>query len=183
MLIRPATISDADAIGRVHVQAWQETYRGLMPGAYLDAMSAEERAKGWRERIPTFAGRRQALAVALDDEGAIVGFASCGPPRLKELAADGELYMINIVNRAKRRRLGARLMLAMAEQLEAFGFTSVGLWVLAANAPARAFYDRLSGTPDAVIEHEHGGANLMDVAMLWPTIGLLRERALDVLGR
>jgi ribosomal protein S18 acetylase RimI-like enzyme len=183
MRIRPAELSDAEAIGRVHVQAWQETYRGLMPDAYLDAMSADERAKTWRERIPTFAERRQALAVALDDAGDIVGFAGCGPPRLKELAADGEVYMINIINSGKRRRLGTRLMLAMAEQLEAMGFASVGLWVLVANAPARAFYARLGGLPGASIEHEHGGAVLMDMAVLWPTIGLLSERARELLAR
>jgi ribosomal protein S18 acetylase RimI-like enzyme len=183
MLIRPAIISDAEAIGRVHVQAWQETYRGLMPDAYLDAMSAEERAKAWRERIPTFAERRQSLAVTLDESGEIVGFAGCGPPRQKELAADGEIYMINIVHRGKRRRLGTRLMLTMAEQLDAFGFTSAGLWVLAANAGARAFYDRLGGAPDVTLDHEHGGAVLMDIAILWPTAGLLKQRALEILAR
>jgi ribosomal protein S18 acetylase RimI-like enzyme len=183
MLIRAAELGDAEVIGRVHVQAWQETYRGLMPDAYLDAMSADERAKSWRERIPTFAERRQALAVVLDDGGEIVGFAGCGPPRLKELAADGEIYMINIINRGKRRGLGTGLMLAMAEQLEALGFTSAGLWVLAANAPACAFYARLGGSPGVSIEHEHGAAMLMDVSVLWPTIGLLRERAREILGR
>lgn len=182
MLIRPAELVDAEAIGRVHVQAWRETYRGLMPDAYLDAMSADESAKGWRERIPTFAERRQALAVLLDDAADIVGFAGCGPPRLKELAADGEIYMINLINQAKRRGFGTRLMLAMAEQLEVLEFASAGLWVLAANAPARAFYARLGGSDGVSIEHEHGGALLTDVAVLWPTIGLLRQRAREQLA-
>jgi ribosomal protein S18 acetylase RimI-like enzyme len=182
MLIRPAQLGDAEAIGRVHVQAWQETYRGLMPDAYLDAMSAEERAQRWREVIPKATDNRQGFAVALDEAGTIVGFAGCGPPRLKELASNGEIYMINIINSGKRRHLGTRLMLAMAEQLEALGATSAGLWVLEANAPARAFYARLGGTPGAMIEHERGGAVLMDVSILWPTIGLLKERARDVLA-
>ena len=29
--IRPALIADCDAIGAVHVAAWRETYRGLLP--------------------------------------------------------------------------------------------------------------------------------------------------------
>ena len=183
MLIRPANLNDADAIGRVHVQAWQETYRGLMPDAYLDAMSADERAKAWRERIPTLGERRQALAVALDDADEVVGFAGSGPARQKELAAEGEIYMINIIDRGKRRRLGTRLMLTMPERLEVFGCTSVGLWVLAANSPARAFYARLGGAPDVTLDHEHGGAVLVDIAILWPTVGLLKQCAREVLER
>src|SRR5574341_1015868 len=42
----------------------------------------------WRELIPALEERRQALAVALDDHDEIVGFAGCGPARLKELAAE-----------------------------------------------------------------------------------------------
>ncbi len=35
--IRPAEIDDAGAIARVHVTAWQEAYRGLVPQAYPTA--------------------------------------------------------------------------------------------------------------------------------------------------
>lgn len=182
MLIRPAQIDDAEAIGRAHVQAWQETYRGLMPDAYLDAMSIEERQKAWRERIPKLAEARQALAVALDDAGELVGFAGCGAPRNNALAVEGEIYMINIINRGKRKRLGARLMLEMAERLEAFGHKSAGLWVLEGNAPARAFYARLGGAPDVTVQQEHGGAMLTDVAILWPDVRVLKARALELIG-
>jgi hypothetical protein len=32
--VRPATLPDAPAMGRVHVQAWQAAYRGHMPDDY-----------------------------------------------------------------------------------------------------------------------------------------------------
>jgi hypothetical protein len=48
MFLRPATPADAAAVAYVHVQAWRETYRGIMPDAVLEGPSVEERARAWR---------------------------------------------------------------------------------------------------------------------------------------
>ncbi len=181
MLIRPAEIGDAGAIAEVHVTAWNETYRGIMPDSLLDRLDVGERTKSWRERMPTFAANRQTLMVA-DDGGEVVGFAGCGPRRKENLPSDGEIYMINILNRAKRQRIGVKLMRAMADALEAWRFQAAGLWVLEKNLPARAFYERLGGTPGSVSEEEHDGVKLIDLAILWPRIATLRERADAVLA-
>lgn len=181
MLIRPAEIRDAEAIGKAHVQVWNETYRGIMPDTLLDSLDAGERAKAWAVRIPTFRQNRQTLMVA-EDEGAVIGFAGCGPRRKENLASDGEIYMINIVRSAKRRHTGANLMRAMADALLSDGFKSAGLWVLEKNVPARAFYARLGGTPDIVSEEAHDGVILTDLAIVWPRVETLRERANEVLS-
>jgi ribosomal protein S18 acetylase RimI-like enzyme len=181
MLIRPAEIADADAIAQVHVTAWNETYRGIMPDTVLDRLNVAERARIWRERLPTFAANRQSLIVA-DDGGDIVGFAGCGPSRKANLGSDGEIYMINLIDRAKRRHIGVKLIRTMADALEAWGFHSAGLWVLEKNLPARAFYQRLGGAPGVVSEEEHDGVKLTDLAILWPRIATLRELANDVLN-
>jgi hypothetical protein len=44
--VRPATVADGGAIGRLHVRAWRAPYRGHMPDTYLAGLRAEERA-GW----------------------------------------------------------------------------------------------------------------------------------------
>jgi ribosomal protein S18 acetylase RimI-like enzyme len=181
MLIRPAEVADADAIAHVHVTAWNETYRGIMPDTLLDRLDVAERAKAWRERMPTFAANRQTLMVA-DDGGDIVGFAGCGPRRKENLGADGEIYMINILGRARRRHVGAKLMRAMADTLYGWRFATAGLWVLEKNLPARAFYERLGGTRGIVSEEEHDGVKLTDLAILWPRIATLRERTDEVLA-
>ncbi|HET9289988.1 MAG TPA: hypothetical protein VFQ49_02825 [Actinomycetes bacterium] len=46
VMVRPATVADAPAMGRLHVRAWQAAYRGHMPGDYLDGLRASERAAG-----------------------------------------------------------------------------------------------------------------------------------------
>ncbi len=181
MLIRPAEIRDAEAIGDAHVTVWNETYRSIMPDTLLDSLDAAERAKAWAARIPTFRQNRQTLMVA-EDEGAVIAFAGCGPRRKENLASDGEIYMINIVRTAKRRHTGTKLMLAMADALATDGFKSAGLWVLEKNLPARAFYERLGGTPDIVSEEAHDGVMLTDLAILWPQVETLKGRAKAVLS-
>jgi GNAT superfamily N-acetyltransferase len=181
MLIRPAEVRDAEAIAAVHVTAWNETYRGIMPDTILDRLNVEERTKAWAARIPTFEEFRQTVMVA-DEDGEIVGFAGCGPARKDSLGSDGEIYMINMLNRAKRRHTGAKLMRAMADALESWRFQMAGLWVLEKNLPARAFYARLGGTPGIVSEEDHDGVMLTDCATLWPRIATLRERADEVLS-
>ena len=39
--IRKATEEDAEAIAFVHVTAWQETYKGMMPAASLTACQSK----------------------------------------------------------------------------------------------------------------------------------------------
>jgi ribosomal protein S18 acetylase RimI-like enzyme len=181
MLIRPAKLADAGAIGIVHVKVWNETYRGIMPDSLLDRLNADERAKAWAARIPTFRANRQALMVA-DNAGEVVGFAGCGPRRSEKLPSDGEIYMINILSRAKRHHTGTRLMIATADALESNGFHGAGLWVLEKNLPARAFYERLGGTPGNIEQNEHEGVMLSDLAILWPRIATLKERATEILS-
>ena len=74
MIVRPATLSDVDGIARVHVQAWRESYRELIPQATLDALSAEKRAAQWRHTL----GNPDRTTFVADDNGAVRGFASGG---------------------------------------------------------------------------------------------------------
>lgn len=46
--LRVATVEDANAVATVHVRSWQSAYRGLIPDAYLDALSVERRTAVWR---------------------------------------------------------------------------------------------------------------------------------------
>jgi hypothetical protein len=46
--VRAATIDDVDALGALHVRAWQVAYVGMMPADFLAALRAEGRAAMWR---------------------------------------------------------------------------------------------------------------------------------------
>jgi|GEM_PF-389678 len=45
MLLRPAQPSDALAIARIHVRAWQHGYAGILPASYLNQLRSEDRAE------------------------------------------------------------------------------------------------------------------------------------------
>ena len=71
MIIRTAQIADAEGIAGVHVDAWRETYRGIVPDEILNQLSYERRAQQWKRSI---AERHQCLFVA-EDAGRIAGIA------------------------------------------------------------------------------------------------------------
>jgi hypothetical protein len=73
MIVRPAAPDDVDALGQIHVRAWQAAYRGVMPDAYLDALDPGERAAMWARFFEHGADDRR-LRVIVDDD-IVVGFA------------------------------------------------------------------------------------------------------------
>ncbi len=95
-MIRRATAGDAAALGRVHVQAWRESYPGIVPQAVLDAPDAAARAAMWLRVIA--AGEDVWLAEG--SGGALLGFANAGPQREPEaLPFAGEISELKFVVR------------------------------------------------------------------------------------
>jgi ribosomal protein S18 acetylase RimI-like enzyme len=176
MSIRLAKPEDAQRLAEIHIRAWHETYRGIMPDKLLAELSVTRSADGWAKRLGT-PPERQAVWVACDDLGTVVGFVTAGPTRLPELTTDGEVLAINLVNEAKRMGHGVRLMHAAAEHLIACGFTSVGLWVLEQNVGARAIYERLGGITAMRREEDFGGTFLTELGIVWSAATDLEQRA------
>jgi ribosomal protein S18 acetylase RimI-like enzyme len=135
--VRPATVADAPAMGRLHVRAWQAAYRGHMPDDYLDGLRASERAAGW-ERVLGVERPGCAVLVA-ERDGEVVGFANVGPAQDPEGA--GELYAINVDPAHWGTGAGRALLEAAQAELARLGFDETVLWVLPANARARRFYE------------------------------------------
>ena len=163
--MRAATVDDADAIGRVHVVAWQRAYRGLMPDEFLDGLSVADRQEQWRRGLGEGLTDRSTL-VAEDGDGAVRGFTTVGDVRgdAPEGPAVGELWAINVEPAAWSQGLGAALLRAGKRELVGRGHTSAVLWVVEDNARARRFYEREGWTTDgAVKESTFGGAPVREV--------------------
>jgi GNAT superfamily N-acetyltransferase len=135
MELRHATPSDALAVARVHVRAWQVGYRGLLPAAYLDGLRAEERAA--RYTFDRADGPR--TIVAVDDSGAIAGFATVHDDELAALHVDPDRW---------RTGIGGALIARARAELVARGTTRARLWLLVGNERARRFYERDGWTTD-----------------------------------
>jgi hypothetical protein len=87
--IRPARVEDVAQMALVNVRSWQETYRGLVPDAVLDApglVAARERF--WTAALTDERCRENRVAVA-ERDGELVGIAMSGPPLEHGFVSDG----------------------------------------------------------------------------------------------
>ena len=122
-------------------------------------------------------GAARVLMIAEDDVDGVIGFAAAGPERSSDPTYRGEVYAIYILPSHQRHGCGRALMRAATRGLADVRLPSMLLWVLEANAPARAFYEALGGS---VVRHqpiEIGGATLTDVAYGWADLAPLLEAA------
>ncbi|MGC4940523.1 GNAT family N-acetyltransferase [Kribbella sp. DT2] len=139
MQVRGARATDLLGAAEARIASWRGAFTGLVPQEFLDAMDAEAIASGWRESLD--AGRSR-LYVA-EFGGRIVGYAGVGPERDPSAPrTTGELYALFVRPDAWGAGAGRALTGAAVDDLRAHGCDRVNLWVLEANARARAFYNR-----------------------------------------
>ena len=168
VLILPAGPADAEALASVHVRSWRETYRGLLPDAYLARMSEADFARRFRHAL-TFPGPHDLTLAAAAREG-LVGYAQGGPSR-SGIEGEAEVATLYVLREAQDRGLGRRLLVGAARALAAQGARSLTISVLRDNVRARGFYERLGGEAEpARPERGPGGALLHEVAYRWPDI-------------
>lgn len=167
----PPGPADAEALALTHVTSWRETYRGLLPDAYLARMSVESHTRRFARSLlrPGF----DDVTLAAADRAGIVGYAQGGPSRRK-LAGEAEIATLYVLKTAQGRGVGARLLNEAARALAARGAMSLVISVLRDNLAARGFYEHLGGVAEpARLEPGPGGALLHEVAYRWPDIGVL----------
>ena len=133
--IRPATSGDAPAIARVQVLTWQQTYRGILPDAFLDGLDVERSTDSWRAVV---ADRRRITHVV--DGPGIVGFCTAGPSRGDPTGFRGEVEAIYVDPAAQGQGHGTALVRAARDWLETKRLTPVLVWALEANVRAHGFY-------------------------------------------
>ena len=170
-VIFPAGPSDAEDLARVHVQSWRETYKGLLPDAYLARMSEVDFARRFRRSL-TFPAAGEVTLAAMS-RGGLLGYAQAGPSRAG-VAGEGEIATLYLLRQAQGHGAGKRLMAAAARALFAEGARSLALSVLRDNVPARGFYEHLGGRAETTtLERGPGGALLHEVTYRWPEIEAL----------
>ena len=166
-VVFPAGPTDAEDLARVHVTSWRETYRGLLPDAFLARMSEPGFARRFARDLASPEG---AVTLAVGGRHGLVGYAQGGRSR-RGVAGEAEIATLYLLRQAQGQGLGARLMAEMARALAARGATSLMISVLRDNIRARGFYEHLGGQPEAPRrEPGPGGGLLYEVAYRWPDI-------------
>lgn len=110
----------------------------MFPAELLSALPVDQPEEVWRAQLEALPER--ATALVAEEDGAVLGYASCGPSRDDE--ATGEIYAIYVLPVEWGRGAGAKLMAAGLEALRSAGFGEATLWVLEGNPRARGFYER-----------------------------------------
>jgi GNAT superfamily N-acetyltransferase len=159
ILVRQATPDDAALLAVVEVTSWQAAYRELMPPAFLEGLSREQKTADWRANLLKHGplGRKRVLVAVADAE--VTGFVRVGAER--EEREIGLIYLLYVLPTYWGRGVGTVLMHAALEELRDLGLRESILWVLRDNLRARGFYERLGWCQDGrTTTEEYGGIEL-----------------------
>lgn len=161
VVIRPATVDDAERIATVHVASLRQAYAGVVAEDYLAGLDVAARTQEWRRRLEN---PEPETTVWVAQEGdRVVGFASLGP----SLDEDAErttlqIYTIYLEPRSWGQGIARELMRTVLAAVPAG--SAVTLWVLEANERAAHFYRRNGFTRDGVERIEEiGGQQFTEV--------------------
>ncbi len=174
--LRLATIKDSAKLAELHVAAWKETYRGIVPDEMLASLSVERRTTAWHKILGEPAGSSSTVTHVMTVGPDFAGFASSGPQRsaeIEQIGYDGEISAVYVRRSFQKRGLGRWLMAAAAASLQDRGFEAASLWVLQDNLQARQFYEHLAGQIVGRREDVRETAVLVEVAFGWLSLSCL----------
>lgn len=143
--IRRSEISDREILGKIHSQAWQETYAGMIPVEMLTRVGSVASRTEVRKAMFAKMTERHGhfLVESVKDE--IVGFGDCGPAYKTNAFAPAEIYALYVLRHAQNKGLGKALLDKMLEHLSLQGFNKAGLKVHINNFRAQGFYQHSGG--------------------------------------
>jgi len=124
------------------VRTWQAAYEHVFGAERLASIDHSR-----RQRLAERAIASGGVAVAVDDDEAVVGFVSVGPS--SDVEGEGELYAIYVLPEAWGTGAGHGLMDAGKDLLRA-SYGEATLYVLEDNPRARRFYEREGWALDGV---------------------------------
>ncbi len=151
------TAEEMDGKGYVHYKSWQETYRGLMEGSYLEGVTLERcqaMARKWTDNI-----------LVAKDGDQVIGFAAYGPCRDEGASAFGEVFAIYVLAEFHRQRVGYELMNAAFEKLKEY--KEIVVWVLKGNDKAIKFYERYGFRFDGMEKEVMLGGRNVELRMVY----------------
>jgi ribosomal protein S18 acetylase RimI-like enzyme len=172
-VIVPAGPADAEALARVHVAAWRETYRGLLADAFLARMSEPGYARRFRREL-TYPHPNAVTLVAANPYG-VFGYVSGGPSRAG-VEGEAEIATLYLLRDAQGRGAGKRLLQSAVRALAAQGARSLMISVLQGNVRARAFYERLGGAAEPPRLEAGPGGRVWEVSYRWAEIAEVLKR-------
>lgn len=177
LTIRPAREADAPAMGRLMVTTYLAAHRDQMPhevwAKRTEEWTPEVSAQGWARTLRELAADAEApeCIFVAEEGGELLGLAMGGPAHVELLPQMGAMYLLYVWQEHQGRGLGRRLVQTVARQLAVRGMSALQIGCLAANAPARCFYEALGGRLVGERLFDQDGVMLPEVVYGWADIG------------
>lgn len=177
--VRKARPTDAEAVARIYVTSWRDTYPLVLPARVLRAMTIEGQSARWRNAITLAV--REAVYVAEDDKGRILGMTSMGRARDTGVGYDAEIYTLYVDPLMTGCGIGRALLGGAFAALAERGHTRCVIWAHAGN-PARYFYEAMGGKIIAERTTSMMGVTVPEVAFGWPRLALTERTRKSEIG-
>ncbi|MEO6957316.1 MAG: GNAT family N-acetyltransferase [Antricoccus sp.] len=157
-LIRPPVADDIDALAKLHVLTWQQTYSDIVPASALGPAAIAVRQRLWSYLIVEL-GPQPGLLVAEYDRQ-LVGFISAGESTAEGAVRPEQLMALYLEKSHHGSGLAQQLLDAV------LGRRPAELWVAAKNPRAMSFYRRNGFVPDGATNSQDSHANLDEIRMV-----------------
>ena len=147
-LLRRATVADAAAIARIHIDSWREAFVPVMTPEQvaLKNLDYDDQYQLWLPRLTVEENHTRYTVVAENDAGQVTGFTTGRKNETGIAEYDAELHQIYVAPNGQRQGIGEKMVRTLAVVLHEAGYQSLIVWVMTQN-PAIPFYrDRLGGT-------------------------------------
>ena len=157
---------DAQIISQLHIESWQNSYRGILTDAFLDEAIVDNRTKFWTQRLAEEPDEHTYLLIA-ERDGKAIGFVCA--IKDEEERWGTLIDNLHVLSSAQGLGLGRKLMREAAgwiEQQDANG--DMYLWVYKENRQARAFYEKVGGNPvEERVEKQPDGFDAAIIRYHW----------------
>jgi len=171
VLIRKASVTDAHAIGKVSVESWQTTYRGIMADRVLQRLSVDDRVENWKNTIQT---DESTAFVAVDAHEQIIGYVDMAVKETASSTSFGEITAIYLLEDWQGQGIGKKLLLTAFTCFLEQSIHTVQVEVLAENI-SRLFYQQL-GAEMIEMKHIQIAGDVLDLLVYeWKDISSIVE--------
>ncbi len=138
--IRRRKKEDCQAISHIVTEAWNETYRGIVPDDFLDHLTQNEEERTLHS-IENF-NEKENHCFVLEIDSEIGGFVRVG--LCEERDSCGEIHAIYLLKKYQGQGYGRKLLEAGIQELKEMGCTQMIIGCLEKN-PSNQFYEHMGG--------------------------------------
>lgn len=167
--IRKASKEDIKSIAKVYVDGWKTTYKGFVPGNYLESLTYRKAEQKWMSFLSS--ENNPFIYIAVNEDGKTIGLAA--GKGLDSDKFDGELYALYLLQESRGLGTGKQLVSAIAKHFTEQGMNSMMVWVMEQNRSGLGFYERMGGKAYLRRKNEVGGMLVEDVAYGWEDVSAL----------